>query len=112
MHTIKEVDDYFASGAETVTLTRAEWSSIQEVSRGYFANGIEVSRAKAEAERVKRIARPLWRACKLVSRQTRACACSASRSRVMDWEMRLRHATTVEWRDLPPEQRLPSRAYR
>jgi hypothetical protein len=112
MHTIKEVEDHFAGGAESVTLTRAEWLSIQEISRGYFANGIEVSHARAEAERVKRIARQLWRACKIVSRQMRACACSASRPRVMDWEMRLRHATTVDWRDLPPEQRPPSRAYR
>ena len=112
MHTIKEVEDHFAGSAESVTLTRAEWLSIQEISRGYFANGIEVSRASAEAERVKRIARPLWRACKIVSRQMRACACSASRARVMDWEMRLRHATKVDWRDLPPEQRPSTRAYR
>ena len=112
MHTINEVEDLFAGGAESVTLTRAEWSSIQEISRGYFANGIEVSRAKAETERVKRIARPLWWACKIVARQMRACSCSAPRSRVVDWEMRLRRAMTVEWRDLPPEQRAPSRTYR
>jgi hypothetical protein len=46
MHTIKEVEDHFAGGAESVTLTLAEWSSILEISRGYFANGIDVSRAR------------------------------------------------------------------
>ena len=112
MHTIKEVNDHFATGAESVTLTRAEWASIQEISRGYSANHLQMSRAKAEAERVKRIARPLWRACKVVARQMRACGCSASRSRIVDWEMRLRHATIVEWRDLPPERWPSARSYR
>jgi hypothetical protein len=52
-----------------VTLTRAEWGAIQEISKGYFANGLEVSRAQREMERLKRISRPVWRACKIVAAQ-------------------------------------------
>lgn len=51
MHTIEEVNDNFASGAEAVTLTPEEWASIQEISREYSANHLQVSRAKAEADR-------------------------------------------------------------
>ena len=50
--TIAEVDKHFAAGSETITLTRAEWEAIQEISKGYFANGIEVGQAKGEMERV------------------------------------------------------------
>lgn len=63
--TIADVDKHFATGAETVTLTRAEWEGIQEISKGYFANGIEAGQAKREMERVKRISRPMWRARKI-----------------------------------------------
>jgi hypothetical protein len=48
--TIAEVDKLFAAGAESVTLTQAEWEAIQEVSKGYFANRVEVSR-KPSAKR-------------------------------------------------------------
>jgi hypothetical protein len=50
--TIAEVDKLFAAGAESVTLTRAEWEAICEISDQYSANGLEVSRAKREMERV------------------------------------------------------------
>jgi hypothetical protein len=105
MHTIAEVKDHFAAGAESATLTRAEWQSIIDVVDSYCATGLEASRAKAEAERVKRIARPLWRACKSVARQIRGCGGSPSLWHLREWEMRLRHATEVDWRDLPPDRR-------
>ena len=47
--TIAEVDKLFAAGAECVTLPRAEWEAIQEVSKGYQANHLEVSRARRGA---------------------------------------------------------------
>ena len=65
--TIAEVDKLFAAGAESVTLTRAEWEAIQEISKGYFANRVEVSKAKREVDRVQRISRPVWRARKVVA---------------------------------------------
>jgi hypothetical protein len=107
--TIAEVDKLFAAGADSVTLTRAEWEGIQEVSKGYHANGTEVSNAKREMERVKRISRPVWRACKVVAAQMRtamegrhmAKAPVIALVRVRDWEMRLRHSMDVAWADLP-----------
>lgn len=106
--TIAEVGKLFAAGAESVTLTHAEWDAIQEISKGYFANGLEASNAKDEMERVKRIARPLWRACKTVSRHMQSAMSGkqdkvvmVSYSRMQDWEMRLRHSMDVSWSDLP-----------
>jgi hypothetical protein len=40
--TIVAVDELFAAGAESVTLTRAEWEAIQEHPKGYRANRTEV----------------------------------------------------------------------
>ena len=107
--TIAEVDKLFAEGAEAVTLTRAQWEAIQEVSKGYFANGLEVGQAKREMERVKRISRPVWVACKIVASQMRRAmegsyakpSVIVARSRLQDWEMRLRHSMDVSWSDLP-----------
>ena len=105
--TIAEVDKLLAAGAETVTLTRAEWEAIQAISEGYQANCTEVYRAKREAERVKRISKPVWRACKVVAAQMRQEMSYAYISkqvpagRLFDWEMRLRHSMDVSWQDLP-----------
>ena len=105
MHTIKEVEAHFATGVESITLTHAEWNSIQEIQRQYSTNQNQVRKAEREVERVKRIARPMWRACKSVARGIRNCAGSPSLWHLREWEMTLRHATTVDWRDLPPEKR-------
>ena len=78
--TIAEVDKHFVAGGGAVTLTRAEWEGIQEISKGYFANGIEIRQAKREMERVKRISRPVWRACKIVSSQMRRATESSARA--------------------------------
>jgi hypothetical protein len=105
--TIAEVDKLFAEGVESVTLTRAEWEAIQAISKGYSANHLEVSRARREMERVKRISKPVWRACKVVAAQMRDEMSYAYRSgqvpagRLFDWEMRLRHSMDVSWSDLP-----------
>jgi hypothetical protein len=105
--TIAEVDKLFADGAETVTFTRAEWEAMQEVSNGYQANRAEVHQAQREAERVKRISKPVWRACKVVAAQMRNEMSYAYISkqvpagRIFDWEMRLRHSMDVSWSDLP-----------
>lgn len=105
--TIAEVDKLFAGGAESVTLTRAEWEAIQELSKSYHGNGTEVSRAKREVERIMRISKPVWRACKAVAAQMRQEMSYAYRTRqvpagrIFDWEMRLRHSMDVSWADLP-----------
>jgi hypothetical protein len=107
--TIAEVNKLFAAGAASVTLSRDDWRAIQEVSKGYFANGLEVGRAQREAERVKRISRPVWRACKAVAAQMRSVMEGrhtakppvVALARVRDWEMRLRHSMDVSWQDLP-----------
>jgi hypothetical protein len=119
LHTIAAVDAHFAAGCESVTLTRAEWESIQEISQGYFKNGCEVRAAAAETERIRQITRPLWRACKAVSKQlqgamtgNRGASVTVSRTRLQDWEMRLRHATDVNWRDLPAGHRLQRENWR
>ena len=109
--TIAEVDKLFAAGAESVTLTRAEWDGMQEVSKGYFANALQVSNAKRQMERVKRISRPVWRACKVVAMQMRSAMEGRHTAkppvialvRVRDWEMRLRHSMDVSWQDLPTD---------
>lgn len=106
--TIGEIDKHFAAGAETVTLTRAKWDGIQEISKGYSANHFELRKAQREADRVKRISRPVWRAARIVAEQMRrAMSYAASKnahvalSKVEDWEMRLRHSMDVSWQDLP-----------
>jgi hypothetical protein len=107
--TIAEVNKLFAAGAESVTLTHADWNAIQEVSKGYFANGLEVGRAQREAERIKRISRPVWRACKVVAARMRSAMEGRHMAKppvialvwVRDWEMRLRHSMDVAWADLP-----------
>lgn len=105
--TIAEVDKLFADGAETVTLTRAEWESMQTISKGYSANHLEVSRAQREVERIKRISKPVWRACKVVAAQMRDEMSYAYWSgqvpaaRIFDWEMRLRHSMDASWSYLP-----------
>ena len=106
-YTIAEVDKLFAAGAEAVKLTRAEWEAIQEVQKGYRASGTDVSNAKREVERITRISKPVWRACKVVAAQMRQEMSYAYRSgqvpagRIFDWEMRLRHSMDVGWSDLP-----------
>jgi hypothetical protein len=107
MQSIREIEAHFAGGAESVTLTRKEWEGIQEIDIGYFATGCQLGAAEREIERVKRIARPLWRACKRVALQMRGCACMASQYQVRDWELRLRLATEVDWHDLPMDKRAP-----
>jgi len=95
------------SAFEVVTLTRAEWEAIHTICKGYSANHLEVSRARREMERVKRISKPVWRACKVVAAQMRNEMSYAYRSgqvpagRIFDWEMRLRHSMDVSWSDLP-----------
>lgn len=106
-YTIAEVDKLFAAGAETVALTRAEWGAIQEVQKSYRANGTDVSNAKREVERIRRVSKPVCRACKVVAAQMRNEMSYAYRSgqvpagRIFDWEMRLRHSMDVSWSDLP-----------
>jgi hypothetical protein len=105
--TIAEVNKLFAAGAESVTLARAEWEAIHETSKGYHANGTEVSSAKREVARIARISKPVWRACKVVASQMRHEMSYAYRSgqvpagRIFDWEMRLRHSMDVSWSDSP-----------
>jgi hypothetical protein len=69
--TIAEIKKLSEDGAESVTLTRAEWEALWEVARGYCANALEVGRAQREMERVQRISRPVWVACRVVSGQIR-----------------------------------------
>lgn len=68
---------------------------------------VEVSQAKREVDRVKRISKPAWRACNVVAAQMRREMSYAYSSgqvpagRIFDWEMRLRHSMDVSWSDLP-----------
>jgi hypothetical protein len=105
--TIAQINDLFAGGAESVTLTRGDWEALQEVTKAYCANGLEVGRAQRETERVKRVSRPVWRACKAVAEQMRHALSASAVSgfvrvqKVQDWEIRLRHSMDVSWQDLP-----------
>jgi hypothetical protein len=109
MHTTGEVIAHFAGGAESVTLTKAEWSAIAEAVRRSSAIAIQKCAAERETARVKRIARPLWQACKRVAHQMRECACAATQYQVRGWERQLRNATEVGWHDLPADKRPPAR---
>ena len=109
---ISSVNKHFEAGAETVTLSKAEWTAILEITRSYAATGGQLRKAERETERVKRIARPLWQACRRVSRQIRRSAGSPSLHDLQAWEITLRHALDVDWHDLPPEQRTREAAAR
>jgi len=104
---IREVEDAFANGAESVTFTREEWADMYGVLQTWFANRDQVRKAEREYARIKSIATPLWRACTSVSKQMQNTP-SPTRDRLRDWEMQLRHATDVRWEDLPPTH--PKRA--
>lgn len=106
MHTIREVKDHFEAGHESVTLSKAEWTSIYEIMQTYAANHNQMRKAEKEAERIKRIARPVWRACGRVQRQMRALL-DGSRDdeprvalpRLAAWERSLRLAMVIDRKD-------------
>lgn len=105
MHTIHEINQHFAAGNATVTLTAAEWQSIREVVRTYSATGSQLQVAQRETERVKRIARPVWRACRIVAEQIRRSRQRTSRvsdDLLADWERRLRLAMEIDRKDSVP----------
>lgn len=69
-------------------------------------------KAQAETERVKRIARPLWRAVARVRRgisqafdRCHGRAERVPRGDVEDWERILRYAQELDWHDLPAGHR-------
>lgn len=113
MHTIHEINEHFAAGNETVTLTAAEWQSIRDVVRTYAATGSQLHAAQRETERVKRIARPVWRACHIIAEQIRRARSSrVTDDQLADWERRLRLAMEIDRKDsvpldapYPPEKR-------
>lgn len=108
MPSAAEIERHFASGAETFTFTRAEWEAFYAHQRSYGATGLELRRSQAEKERVKRIARPLWRAVAKVRRgiaqSFRRCPGRAERiprGDVEEWARILRYAQELDWQDLP-----------
>ena len=112
MPSAAEIERHFASGAETFTFTRAEWEAFYAQQQTYAATGIELRKAQTETERVKRIARPLWRAVAKVRRSMAgalerrpARAEPVPRSSVEAWERMLRYAQELDWRDLPAGHR-------
>lgn len=112
MPSAAEIERHFAYGAETITLTRAEWEAFYAQQQTFAATGLEVRKAQAEIERVKRVARPLWRAIVRVRRSMaktfERCPGRAERiprCDVEEWERLLRHAQDVDWQDLPAGHR-------
>lgn len=112
MPSAADIERHFATGAETITLTREEWRQFYERAQGYAATGRELRQALAETERVKRIAVPLWRAVARVRRSMaktfERCPGRAERIPRCDvegWERILRHAQDVDWQDLPAGHR-------
>lgn len=112
MPSAAEIERHFASGAETFTFTRAEWEAFYALQQQYSATGLQLGQAQAETERVKRIARPLWRAVARVRREmaraleSRAdVAARVTPRQVQEWERVLRYAQDVDWKDLPAGHR-------
>lgn len=112
MPSAAEIERHFASGAETFTFTRAEWEAFYAHARTYAATGRELRQAQAEVERMKRIARPLWRAIARVRRDMAKafdrCPGRAERiprGDVEEWARILRWAQDVDWHDLPAGHR-------
>lgn len=112
MPSAAEIERHFASGAESITLTRVEWEAFYAHQQTFAATGLELRKAQAEIERVKRVARPLWLAVVRVRRGMaqafERCPRRAERiprCDVEDWERVLRHAQDVDWQDLPAGHR-------
>ncbi len=112
MPTIAEIELHFAAGAESITLTRAESEAFYAQQRDYAARGLELRKAQAETERVKRIARPLWSAVVKVGRSMAGAlerlpgrAERVPRGSVEAWERMLRYAQELDWKDLPAGHR-------
>ena len=112
MPSAAEIERHFASGAETFTFTRAEWEAFYAQQQTYAATGIELRKAQTETERVKRIARPLWRAVTKVRRSMAGAlerhpgrAERVPRGNVEEWERLLRYAQELDWKDLPAGHR-------
>lgn len=68
MPSAAEIERHFASGAETFTFTRAEWEAFYAHQQTYSATKLELMKALDETARMRRIARPLWRAVSNVRR--------------------------------------------
>lgn len=112
MPSAAEIECHFATGAESITLTRAEWEAFYAQQCEYAATGLELRKAQTETERLKRIARPLWRAVAKVRRGMAGAlerrpgrAEAIPRSSVEAWERMLRYAQELDWKDLPAGHR-------
>ena len=112
MPSAAEIERHFAAGAESITLTRAEWEAFYTHQREYAATGLELRKAQAETERVKRIARPLWGAvAKVRGSMANALERRLGRSEAIPrgsveaWERMLRYAQELDWKDLPAGHR-------
>lgn len=111
MPSAAEIERHFATGADSITLTRAEWEAFYVQQREYSATGLELRKAQAETERVKRIAQPLWRAVAKVRRsmagalERRPGRAEVPRGSVEAWERMLRYAQELDWKDLPAGNR-------
>ena len=103
--TAKQIEDHFATGAESVTLTRYEWETIQETARGYMANLMQVRNAEKEVARLRKISLPMWYACRRVAREIRECEKAPTTHQLISWEIDLRLSTEIDWRDLPRHKR-------
>ena len=112
MPSAAEIERYFATGAETFTFTREEWESFYARQETYSATKLELMKAQDETARVKRVARPLWRA---VSRVRRGIARALERhpgrnerlprTDVQEWALILALAQQLDWKDLPAGHR-------
>ena len=100
-----QVEQHFAAGAESVTITRCEWEEIMATHRGYMANMSQVRKAEEETARIRKISLPMWYAWRCVAREIRECQELPTTHQLVSWEIDLRLVTEIDWRDLPKHKR-------
>ena len=91
--------------SEKVTLSKFEFDAIMEVIQPAISTGSEVSELKREIARIRKLARPTWKACERVSNQMARRGCKADERKIREWKFILDDARVVYWSDLPQRLR-------
>ncbi len=102
---LRTVREHFEKSDEPLLLSKFEFMAILEEVEPAMATGGELSEARREIQRIRKIAVPMWKTCERVSRQMERCQCQAGEKKIREWKFYLDQARVVYWQDLPQRLR-------
>jgi hypothetical protein len=91
--------------ADAVTLSKFEFTAITESLEPIMATGSELSMAKMEIRRIRKLAIHLWKASERVSQSMQRCSCTANEKKIRESKFYLDQSRVVYWQDLPQRLR-------